>query len=534
MKISWKKADNRIEVIDNIVLVCLIIFGLFLHCYRLGSLPRGLYVDEMGMAYDAWSLGHFGVDRYLKSWPVYLTNFGGGQSILYCYLDIPFILLGGMTPYMIRMPALIFSLITGAGGFFLIKNEKGKRMALYFLALFCLVPYFTIAGRIALDCNLMLRMCVLILLQLSYILKKDRMTTGRMLLLGVTIGVTFYSYALAYLIVPVFWGLTVLYLMWCRKIRFKEICIISIPAVVVAIPLVIVQVINIFDLPEMHLGIFTFTKLIGYRGGELTFGLIKDNLRWLYVSLFKADITEFDNFMPYSNLYIISIPLLIIGTFFAIKSSVKSIKERELSFDTIIVIFVGVICLISLIITGVTTYRINAILIGLMYLIILALSNIEGKIKYLNLIIIAVYLVFFINFGRFYFTEYEYDNFPQRLFAEDMTDALATLEKEAYVTDADVRKPLCVMGVDEGYVYYLSSLKESPFEYDVNQYGNNGDGFPDENGNIDSGRVAFWLPDGISEAYNYILYCPDEETLDVLRGMEYNITEVEDYTVAYK
>ena len=127
MKIPWKKADNRIEVIDNIVLVCLIIFGLFLHCYRLGSLPRGLYVDEMGMAYDAWSLGHFGVDRYLKSWPVYLTNFGGGQSILYCYLDIPFILLGGMTPYMIRMPALIFSLITGAGGFFLIKNEKGKQ-----------------------------------------------------------------------------------------------------------------------------------------------------------------------------------------------------------------------------------------------------------------------------------------------------------------------------------------------------------------------------------------------------------------------
>ena len=60
--------------------------ALFLHLFCISDIPGGINVDEMGMGYDAWCLAHFGVDRYLKEYPIYLMNFGGGQSALYAYL----------------------------------------------------------------------------------------------------------------------------------------------------------------------------------------------------------------------------------------------------------------------------------------------------------------------------------------------------------------------------------------------------------------------------------------------------------------
>ena len=58
----------------------------FTHLYRITSVPFGLNIDEAGSCYDAWSLAHFGVDRYLNSFPVYFSNFGSGQSALFVYL----------------------------------------------------------------------------------------------------------------------------------------------------------------------------------------------------------------------------------------------------------------------------------------------------------------------------------------------------------------------------------------------------------------------------------------------------------------
>ena len=57
------------KIKEKRMVIGLILFSLFLHIYKLGSVPRGIYVDEMGMGYDAWCIGIYGVDRYLKSLP---------------------------------------------------------------------------------------------------------------------------------------------------------------------------------------------------------------------------------------------------------------------------------------------------------------------------------------------------------------------------------------------------------------------------------------------------------------------------------
>lgn len=52
-----------------------------------GDIPRGWNVDEAGIAYDAWCIAKYGVDRFRYPYPVMFMNYGGGgQSSLYTYM----------------------------------------------------------------------------------------------------------------------------------------------------------------------------------------------------------------------------------------------------------------------------------------------------------------------------------------------------------------------------------------------------------------------------------------------------------------
>ena len=79
-----------------------ILLIIIMHTYLLDKIPRGLNVDEVGSAYDAYSLGHFGVDKWMKSWPIYFKNYGDGQHALYTYLLVPIMLINGSSLYAVR------------------------------------------------------------------------------------------------------------------------------------------------------------------------------------------------------------------------------------------------------------------------------------------------------------------------------------------------------------------------------------------------------------------------------------------------
>lgn len=104
---------NRKRQIISLVLWSILLVGFGLtRLIHLMELPAEYHIDEAGMAYDAWCLSQYGVDRYLKSWPVYLINFGGGQSSLYAFLCAFLFKIFGWHTFLIRMPAVLFSLLT--------------------------------------------------------------------------------------------------------------------------------------------------------------------------------------------------------------------------------------------------------------------------------------------------------------------------------------------------------------------------------------------------------------------------------------
>ena len=146
---------------EIIIFVVILITAIFSRGYKLNSLPVGIHVDEAGMAYDAYCLATNGTDRWLNHFPVYLENFGGGQSALYAYLAAVFVKVFGLNMISIRMPAFLLSIAAIILIYFTTKKECGVKSAQLVAFLITIMPWHIMASRWGLDCNLLAPMIII-------------------------------------------------------------------------------------------------------------------------------------------------------------------------------------------------------------------------------------------------------------------------------------------------------------------------------------------------------------------------------------
>lgn len=127
-----KTIDNFIDKHYKKILLVFLLLIFITRIYKFGEIPNFIGVDEAGAAYDAYCLSEYGVDRYLNSFPLYLINFGGGQSALYAYATIPFIKLIGANIIAYRLPELLFFLMGIVVCYILANKMKDKKIALLY------------------------------------------------------------------------------------------------------------------------------------------------------------------------------------------------------------------------------------------------------------------------------------------------------------------------------------------------------------------------------------------------------------------
>lgn len=307
--------------------VLLIGFGMT-RLFHLMEQPAGYHIDEAGMAYDAWCLSQYGVDRYLKSWPVYLTNFGGGQSSMYAFLCALLFKIFGWHPFLIRVPGVLFSLLNLIFG---VKTAQkiysGDSYLPYAVGgLLVICPYFILASRFGLDCNLMLGMSTVFLYFFIRALEKG--TYLSYVTAGIMGGLLLYSYILTYIVLPIFLVLSLFYCVRTRKMEWKKWFAMAVPMGIMAAPLIAVQIINIFDLQEMTWGIFTITKMGFYRGNELGRFSYR-NLLSAWNSIFGGDSLVYNSIPGIPNLFGKTSILFVLGGICILFKTAFSIKGRK-------------------------------------------------------------------------------------------------------------------------------------------------------------------------------------------------------------
>ncbi len=129
--------------------------------YKLGSVPSGLYLDEAGQGYSAYSILQTGKDEFGKPFPFVFRSFTDFKTPVYIYLIVPLIPLFGLTAETVRLPSFIFSILTLPILYFLIKELVGKKkyansLALLSCILLAISPWHILFGRTNFECNVAL------------------------------------------------------------------------------------------------------------------------------------------------------------------------------------------------------------------------------------------------------------------------------------------------------------------------------------------------------------------------------------------
>ena len=226
-----------------------------------------MHIDEASVAYNAYSIVNHGVDRYTNLFPIYFMNFDGGQSALYTYLAALFIKLFGYSIICVRIPAFIFSVLTFIFGYLIGKKIAGKKCGVLVAFLITVCPYFIQVSRWGLDCNLMLGMFTISI----YLLLKaiNNKKASSFLLAGCMFGLTLYSYALSYLLVPLCLFFVLVYLIYTKNITFKNFLFFTIPLILLSLPLILNVLINMGLINEIHTRFFSIPKMKTNRVSEI-------------------------------------------------------------------------------------------------------------------------------------------------------------------------------------------------------------------------------------------------------------------------
>lgn len=464
--------------------------------WQLDTLPTGYNNDEMGTAYDAWSLLNYGVDRYRTSWPVYLKNYGDGQSVLYCYMMVACFAVFGYGKLAIRLPAAINSMLLGLSGVGIIGlawkdgwKVRKEVPQLLFAVIYAVSPYVQMSARIGLDCNAMLGWSTFFLYTFLLAIRRSEQSSGfralYYVLSGVVGGITLYSYAITYLVLPLFLILSLLYVLLCRKIRVRkqengacvsaaDILAFAIPLVLLAIPLLLVQYVNITGSESFKLfGVFTITKLSTYRSGEFTFSNMWNNFILTIKASVFHDGLDYNTSSKYWTFYPMSVPFFFIGWAASFLRAGRSLKRKEFDPYVLPVLWfcaqLFVCCLLGEEGSSANpnANKVNGIFFTVMLFIVTGyvvffrnLTRARWK-KVLAGILAAAYLVMSSQFLYYFFTEYR----PTRYWRDTFSEVIEFIEEDPILSQKDTL--IQTNWMDTNYIYYLNSALPSPYEVDI-------------------------------------------------------------------
>ena len=415
--------------------------------YQFGTLPAFMGVDEAAMAYDAHCIANYGTDRYLNSFPLYLTNFGSGQSTLCCYLAVAFIKLLGDNIIAYRMPALFVYLLAVVASYLLVSKAKDKKTALLFTFLIITCPWNILTAREALDCNLYAGMFML-----SLFLIQRAQKNYQYILAGLVLGLTLYTYCLSWITLPLFLVVWSIYMLYMKKIKIKQLILIAVPTFILAMPFIYFLLLNLGIVESTQIGIFTLPILQDFRIDQISVcNIVKTGLESLKTIFFTKQA-----------LYFIYVPLFIIGFIIGIIQTCKKIKKKEYSLTSVFVI-AFITLLLGLLCTRIpTANKANVIYIPILYFVTLAILSIAKYSKWIFMAVFICISILCINFEIYYYSSYAV--YPEQKWFSDKYLIPLAQELEEREDTKNLKKYVMVEATSP-YIYIVLATKLSPYEF---------------------------------------------------------------------
>lgn len=403
-----RKLENAITKFGNFIeknyKICFwIIFALafILNTYKIGQIPNGIHCDEAGMTYDAYCIANYGVDRFLNKFPVYFINYGDGQNALYTYLTAILIkIFGKYNLVIIRIPALILSMIEVCFCYLIVSEFFSKKSSLFFMLLVTIQPWHIMKSRWGLESFILSPMQLISTYTLIKAVKSNKKRIIKYFIAGTMFGLTLYTYAVSYITIPLFLLIMLIYLIKKKAINIKEIITFLIPFIIFGIPLVLVQLVQKGYISEIH-SFITIPELLKYRSSDINIKNISKNLKYLKYGI-VCDYLSYNSIKDYGLFYYFGNLLIALGFFNVIFNFKKLIKKDGIQLD-IIMFFLFISSFILTFLIELNANRFNGIFIPATYLEFVGLREIYYNYKTEFLVYLIVFALVFMSFLKSYF-----------------------------------------------------------------------------------------------------------------------------------
>lgn len=500
---------------EVICLFAILLSFLISHLYLLGENAYGLNADEMGLGYDAWTLANFGTDRWGTSWPVYILNHGNGSSILYTICCIPFVAIWGVNAITIRIPMVLFGvLFLFVGSIYIYRKYQSWKSVIVFGVLCSILPYFIVAFRIGLDCNVAIVMLLILLVMVNRAIRKANKSSW--VLLGIAIGISLYSYALMWIVVPGVVCILFSILIYERKVRMRELICVMTPIIFIAVPLVLFNVVNIFGLNSICFGPITIPRIENYRSGILGVHSVIERVPEIFDSIFSDGGTVYGAIKP---VWWIMLPFGLVGLIHCVHRCVINIKQKVWDNSISIVVSFVVIMVVALMLDTVCTYRINMIFLPIIMFIVdgivLAMDNKWGGRRIVLCMSAIILIAESFRFGQTYWINIET---PEISYYE-LDEVASFIDKINEDDDREV-----YIATKDGwwiYAYYLEAYHISPIDFIT--YGSR----------QNFKNIHFDINDDLERDNIYIIDNRWNDYLSELSSIGMTIRKIDNYWVAY-
>ena len=405
--------------------------GAFLRLFLLGEVPGGLHQDETFVAWNAFALWKEGMDSSGSVWPVYLADWGDGHSALYSWILIPIYMLVGeqnINYYVTRLPQALIGIITLWIVYLLLKKMFNRETGLWGLFLLAICPWHITMCRWGLDANLAPGFLIFGLY--SFILALDNRKF--LLLTAIMYGLSLYTYAVIWPIVPVMILLQSIYGLYHKKLKIDKWAIIStIVLAFLALPLLLFVYVNAVGKP-IELPFMTIPVMDGYRASEMELSLpvMWSKIRKVITLLWRQNIgAVHDILLPYGLFYDIGRVFIIIGFFALMINMCRKVFKKVFCYEVFIFIqLFGALIVCSLV--NVNLHQVNCLFIPLVLLEVYGVvsvigicrrfKNVIGKV--VTGVLVCVFTICLIRFQNDYYGDYR--KLLSSYYVEGMEDAV--------------------------------------------------------------------------------------------------------------
>ncbi len=426
---------------------------------------------------------------------------------------------------MLRMPGVVINLAGYIAGIHIIGKILGEKWKVLSAFILAILPYFIMQCRFGLDCNLLVNMLTISLCLLCLALEHRK--PWIFLLTGVFYGMTYYAYALSYIPNTLLLLLITIYLFKKEKSLFRQLLCVWIPAGIIAFPLVLMILINQFDLPQIQIGAVTITKLPGYRGSEFDFDLptVLKNIGIVLASILSKDWIDYNAFAKYYTMYRVSVPFIILGFWNITKHAVRNLKNKNAGIDyslffwMVFILYFIFGCFLGG--NAANVNKMNGIFFAQFFLLMWGIREIYDWIARKHVrwagaligLLCVIYAFDFLSFSYYYFVDYEDDIYPQYIFSDTYEGILEYLQ-ENHLDDRQIY--VYDHYSDPAYIYYMLGTECDPYEVNLPEYGTEC-----------IGNVCFGVPDEVEMSAVYIIRETCTDHIDWLReaGLEVQYAE---------